>query len=244
MILSTHAFNRLNPRSLVVCDGTLEALKWIALILMTGDHINKYLFNGTNNLVFAAGRVAMPIFVFVLAYNLARPESEQRGVYQRTMQRLAVFGVLSTPAYLGLGGVQHGWWPLNILFTLLVLTAILRLMTLRTHVGYVASAALFFVAGFVVEYCWEALALGIAAWWYCRQASWVALAMGVSALSSLWLVNSNGWALATLPAIWIASCFTLTVPRRRWAFYWFYPIHLAVLWLIRIPMRNAGYIFF
>jgi hypothetical protein len=28
-------------------DGTLEALKWLGLILMTGDHVNKYLFNAT-----------------------------------------------------------------------------------------------------------------------------------------------------------------------------------------------------
>ena len=30
------------PR-LVLSDGTVEALKWLGLILMTGDHINKYL---------------------------------------------------------------------------------------------------------------------------------------------------------------------------------------------------------
>jgi hypothetical protein len=34
------------PR-LVLADGTVEALKWFALLLMTGDHVNKYLFNGT-----------------------------------------------------------------------------------------------------------------------------------------------------------------------------------------------------
>ncbi|MDK3025103.1 TraX family protein [Cupriavidus taiwanensis] len=31
-------------KSLHVPDGTVEALKWIALALMTGDHVNKYLF--------------------------------------------------------------------------------------------------------------------------------------------------------------------------------------------------------
>ena len=32
------------PR-LSLTNGTLEALKWLGLLLMTGDHVNKYLFN-------------------------------------------------------------------------------------------------------------------------------------------------------------------------------------------------------
>lgn len=28
-------------------NGTVEALKWIGLLAMTGDHVNKYLFNAT-----------------------------------------------------------------------------------------------------------------------------------------------------------------------------------------------------
>lgn len=58
-------------KPLHVPDGTVEALKWLALALMTGDHVNKYLFNGTLPFLFEAGRLALPIFVFVLAYNLA-----------------------------------------------------------------------------------------------------------------------------------------------------------------------------
>ena len=41
-----------------------------------------------------------------------------------------------------------------------------------------------------------------------------------------------------------ASVVDLRVPRMRWAFYAYYPIHLAALWLIRIPMGKAGYLFF
>ena len=34
------------------------------------------------------------------------------------------------------------------------------------------------------------------------------------------------------------------LPRLRWAFYAYYPLHLVALWLIRIPMSKAGYLFF
>ncbi len=76
------------PR-LVIANGTIEALKWVALLLMTADHVNKYLFNETLPFLFEAGRIAMPLFVFVLAYNLARPSVSESGAYQRTMIRLA-----------------------------------------------------------------------------------------------------------------------------------------------------------
>ena len=54
------------PR-LVLADGTVEALKWFALLSMTGEHVNKYLFNGTIDWLFDAGRLCLPIFVFGLS---------------------------------------------------------------------------------------------------------------------------------------------------------------------------------
>ena len=55
--------------------------------------------------LFETGRVAMPLFVFVLAYNLARPDALARGAYPRCMKRLALFGALATPPFVALGGL-------------------------------------------------------------------------------------------------------------------------------------------
>jgi TraX protein. len=52
-----------------------EAIKWIALVLMLGDHVNKYLFNESLPFLYEAGRTVMPMFCVVLAYNLARPDT-------------------------------------------------------------------------------------------------------------------------------------------------------------------------
>ena len=52
------------------------------------------------------------------------------------------------------------------------------------------------------------------------------------------------WALVALPAVLVASLFDLRMPRLRWVFYAYYPIHLFALCLIRIPMSKAGYLFF
>jgi len=42
---------------LVVADGTLEALKWLGLVLMTLDHVNKFLLAEKLPVIFEAGRV-------------------------------------------------------------------------------------------------------------------------------------------------------------------------------------------
>ena len=64
------------------------------------------------------------------------------------------------------------------------------------------------------------------------------------ACAALWFINRNLWALASLPLLLVASRVDLPMPRLRWAFYAYYPLHLAALWLIRIPMSKAGYLFF
>jgi hypothetical protein len=102
--------------------GSREALKWLALFLMTGDHVNKYLFNGALPIFFEAGRLALPIFVTVLAYNLARFGTTSNGVYERTMKRLLIAGMVATLPFIALGNLRGGWWPLNVMFTLLVVT--------------------------------------------------------------------------------------------------------------------------
>lgn len=231
------------PR-LSIADGTIEALKWLALLLMIGDHINKYLLNDTVDWLYDAGRLAMPLFTFVLAYNLARPATFVNGGYRRTMIRLVVCGVAASPAFLALGGLSHGWWPLNILFTLLVLTAVLRLIALGTCQGYMIAGAVFILGGSLVEFWWPALAFGIAVWSYARRPSMPALLLGFISCAALDYINDNQWALVSIPILAISTRFALTCPRLRWFFYAIYPVHLTLIWLARIPMRQAGYLFF
>lgn len=218
------------PR-LEISSGTLEALKWLALVLMIGDHANKYLINHSVTWLYDAGRVAMPLFVFVLAYNLARPGSLERGVYIRTLQRLAVFGALATPAFIGLGGLIGGWWPLNILFTLFVLTATLRLLETGSFRGYWWAWLMFIVGGSLVEYWWPAVAFGVAIWSYRKHPSVSALLVALASCALVGFINGNQMALASIFILWGAHYVDLRCPRLRWFFYAFYPAHLSIIWL-------------
>ena len=59
--------------------GAVEAVKWLGLILMTADHAQKYGLTPALSGVYEAGRMAFPLFGIVLAYNLARGRSHDRG---------------------------------------------------------------------------------------------------------------------------------------------------------------------
>lgn len=233
-----------NSLVLKIPDPTIEALKWLALLLMVGDHINKYLLNDTVPWLYDAGRVAMPLFTFVLAYNLARPGSFERGAYGRTLRRLAIFGALATPAFIALGGLIKGWWPLNILFTLAVMTVVIQLLERPTPVSLAGAALAFALGGFMVEFWWPAVAFGVAIWWHARHPSVYALVAASLACFALGYINGNQWALAALPIIAGSRYVRIPCPRVRWFFYAFYPAHLSLIWLARIPLRNAGYLFF
>lgn len=235
------------PPRLRFADGSIEGLKWIALLLMTGDHINKYLFNSTLPYLFEAGRLAMPIFVFVLAHNLARPGVDKQKAYARTMIRLGLFGLLAMPAFITLGSLWVGWFPLNIMFTLLVMTAVVALTDKACKGSYVAglSAALVFLwGGGLVEFWWPAIVFGLACWWYCKKTNWVAVFIALAACYSMTWINGNHWAFAAIFVVVCAAHINLRLPRLRWVFYAYYPAHLTILLLIRIPMSQAGYLFF
>jgi hypothetical protein len=81
-------------------------------------------------------------------------------------------------------------------------------------------------------------------WLHARRPSWTCLALGIVCCASLQVVNGNAWALAAIPVFLIAMRWKLTMRRYRWVFHVYYPVHLMAIWLIRIPMAKAGYLFF
>ncbi|RST50022.1 TraX family protein [Variovorax sp. MHTC-1] len=211
----------------VVADGTLEALKWIAMVLMALDHINKYLLGEAHTVLFILGRMAMPIFGFVLMYNLARPDALAADIHLRVMRRLLGFGLLATPIFAGLVGA----WPLNIMFMLLLATGMVWLMERGGWWRVTAAVFAFIGFGALVEFWWFGALSCLGAWFFCRSPTGGRLALWVLALCSLWIVNRNFASLAALPLIWGLSRINIPLGRHKRLFYAFYPAHLALIWL-------------
>ena len=212
--------------------GTVEALKWLGLVLMTIDHVNKYLLHDAVPPLFYVGRLALPLFSFVLAYNFARPTSLGNGAYGRVARRLALAGVLASVPFIGLGGLAWEWWPLNILFMLLVSVGVMALLERGGAPRIAAAVALFVLGGALVEFWWPAIVMTLAAWRYTRRPSWVSLVVWIAATASLYVINGNMWALAALPLIFLAPQLSIVMPRVGFVFYVFYPLHLLLLWMI------------
>jgi hypothetical protein len=214
---------------LQITDGTLEAMKWLALALMVLDHINKWLFDAKLPGVFAFGRLVAPTFAFVLAYNLARPGALEAGMYLRVTKRLAVFALLATPPYMALNGK---WWPLNIMWLLLMGVVMLYGLQRGTATWLATAGAVFVFGGLVAEYFYAGLAMILAAWWYCRSPTLLRGFLWMVSVALISMINGNAWALLAALALPLAAHLRLPVSRIRWAFYAAYPLHLSLLWAV------------
>ena len=230
--LTSISITAASPQPPRIADGTLEGIKWLALVLMTVDHVNKYLLHESVAALFLLGRIAMPLFVFVLAYNLARPDAVQNGSVKRTMRRLLVAGTAASIPYIALGTVA-GWWPLNILFTLLAATSIIAALASGGKAYLAGAAVVFIVGGALVEYWWPALLLAVASWAYAQRPTTKRLAALICTLVALAPINGNLWAIAALPVILGAPHLHVTMRRRATLFYVYYPAHLAAVWAVR-----------
>lgn len=218
-----------------------ELLKWIALLLMTGDHVAKVLAGGYIPIVSELGRIAFPLFALVMAYNLAQPGAD----VLKSLRRLLLWGIVAQPLH----GLAFGYWaPFNILLSFALAAAAIWSIQQRqwTLLGMCALAA-----PPMVDYNWTGLMLVLAGWWLFRlrpaaqeplhattpqnglrpwtERRSVRIAALVLSFGPLCWWNGNGWALLAPPIAALLANRRFPIPRLRWAFYIYYVGHLAVL---------------
>jgi hypothetical protein len=215
--------------------GAREALKWLALVLMVGDHVNAAWWSRSVPWLYELGRIVMPTFAAVLAYNLAGRGNVENGRYLRTIKRLVWVGVIAYPFHVWALG--QGWLVGNILFGYALAVACMYLVDRYGHRGLVMAAVATVIGGGFVEFYWAAPLVTLAWWYWWRRPSLAAFLGLLASFGLLCLVNGNAWALLALPLVLLARNATWTLQRRPWAFYVFYPAHLAVL----VSLANVNY---
>lgn len=226
------------PQRLAITDGQLESLKWIALASMVLDHVGRlWLDYPARSWVFAGGRLAFPLFAIVLGLNLARP-GDQAARAARVARRLGLWCAISlVPSVLARG---H---PLlvNVLGTLGLGAALCWAFAASPRPAVTFTlCALVLVACAHVEFGLAGVLLVPMAWLAqtgrARDGSWLALVL--VALVGLLNQRAGGlpalaMTLAALPLLALARHLPLRAPRLGRAFYWFYPLHLGVIGLLR-----------
>lgn len=201
-------------------SGGRELLKWLALVLMTGDHVVTVFGLTYVPVVSELGRVAFPLFSMVMAFNLAQPGADAA----KSARRLAVWGIATTPvAVLAFGQLV----PLNVLLTFAVAAAGVWAIERRY---WPLTASLAVIAPVWLDYAWPGVWLVLAGWrWYRGQGTrpwlvWVCMGL-------LCAYNGNAWALLAIPVLRLGHL-NIPVPRTGRVFYWYYVGHLAVLVLL------------
>ncbi|HIE4122970.1 TPA: TraX family protein [Stenotrophomonas maltophilia] len=201
-----------------------EVLKWLAVVLMTCDHVAKVICGGYVPGLSEAGRVAFPLFALVMAYNLSQPGAD----VVKSVRRLGAWGLIAQPVH----ALAFGYWlPLNILLTFALCAVAVYAARQRRWVVLAFAAA---VLPLFVDYQWAGVGFVLLAWCAFR---WRQLWPLVPAFGAICWFNGNLWALAAIPVALGLSRVAWLVPRGRWAFYGYYVAHLAFIGLLAPILR-------
>ena len=235
--------------------GNLDTswLKVIALIFMMVDHLGVAVFGNLPEMRML-GRIALPIYAWCLVVGCEYTHDIYRYAF-----RLFVLAVISQP--INMIALGNTWSKLNILFLLsLGVLAIAGIREKRFGSQFWAPLLCFAVLGYVkVDYGWKGLMFLLLM--YCARQSIGGLASMFLAYALFWgTTNSQittifGAQLTFLswPSIgpvlqpffhmqamvWLALPFILIpthtgIKLPKWLGYGFYPLHLLVIFLIRI----------
>lgn len=116
-----------------------DVLKTLALAAMLADHVNTVLLHGSHSLLYAAGRMAFPLFTLVWAANLPAAGTK----LQRQAMRLWLWAFITQPVFwLAFMGNGQSWLALNILFLFAGCTQLLSWQARYGTNGMMAGIAL------------------------------------------------------------------------------------------------------
>lgn len=204
------------------------ALKLIAIVSMTVDHVGAILLP-TMGWLRIIGRVAFPLFAFQLAVGYLHTRN-----LTRYALRLAVWGLIAQPIYIIAFGVRL--WTLNIFATLLL--GLLAIWGWDHHRWWAVALALSLAAiqlwlpDVGPDYGLYGILLCLVSFVLFRNREQLAIGHGIlHVLAGLMFWPSQVYAVASLPFIlWPPRLHLRRLPE---LFYAYYPVHLALLVLIR-----------
>lgn len=213
-------------------SGQQEVVRWFAIAAMVVDHIGAVLLSPDEAAPLRAiGRLAWPLFAFLMAYNVA-----VRGVDpRRYLKPLLVWALIAQlPHYLA-----FDVFVVSILGTLLLAAAALTLLTRRASLEERWPAAFplgmvgVLLASSLVEYGPVGVGLVLAFWWALRDPkplSWTAALLATALANQPWEIWP--FALLALPVPFLVARLPLGLPRSARLPWLFYPAHLLLLALM------------
>lgn len=217
-----------------------SVLKWIAVLTMVIDHVGAILFPD-QIWMRVIGRVAFPVYAYCLAEGF-RYTSD----YRRYLGRLALFAILSEiPFDLAFYGVPFSFAHQNVFFTL-TLGLILLWVLERFREQLLLCAGAFVVLCFLAQALHMDYGAGgllmVFAFYLARQGTSPWIGWGIFVFINLFgYAGGLQWAaiIALLP---IGLYSGKAGKKKQRFFYWIYPLHLLLLWVIEKYIRSGSWI--
>lgn len=190
-------------------DEKSNLIKWLAIILMTIDHIGAYLFPQVV-LLRIIGRISFPLFLYTTVLGTQRTRN-----FKRYFLQLLVVGLISVPVTLG---------RINILFSLAVFA-----LSIRDKRFFIPCLIL----SYFVEYSVYGFLLGWTIYWLLYQDRTLGivtfLIVHLAVLQSIQVYA----VFALIPILMPFNYPLVRVP--KWFGYLYYPVHLAILlWIAQL----------
>lgn len=205
-------------------------LKMIAIITMVIDHIG-YIFldpqTSQYTIFRGIGRIAFPIFCFLIVEGFHHTRS-----HVNYLIRLCIFALISEiPFDLAFRGTLFDWSHQNVFLTLaLGLASIFCLEEINNRRIFVVPLVLILGTSYVIHCDYGIGGVLLIIMFYLTQNStWMRIVLTVLILYGFWGV-SELYGLIALPLILLYN--GKRGPSAKMVFYWFYPVHLIILYLL------------
>lgn len=206
-------------------------LKMIAILTMVIDHVGYMLFPEMT-ILRAIGRISFPLFCFLIVEGFYHT----RNTFNYLI-RLSVFALISEiPFDLAFHGEPFNWQYQNVFFTLsLGLLCLFCLEEMNTHRKYIIPLVLIWVVAALIH-CDYGLGgvLLICMFYVTRRTPWVRFFLCCVILYIFYGPIEAYGILAMLP---ITLYNGKHGPSTKMFFYWFYPVHLLILYGIAAYLR-------
>lgn len=98
----------------------IDLLKCIALIAMIVDHINDVILPKQEFILYSVGRLAMPLFIFIWAWNMAN----QSNRWASFARRQWIWAIIAQPFFSAAFYKDEPWYAANILFAFAVVSQV------------------------------------------------------------------------------------------------------------------------
>jgi len=218
------------------------------------------MFNSSYPVAHQIGRIALPLFVMVLSYNIGSYKGDRISLCNKIIKKLFLFGIAAIPAFayfkinilpdkeilfaLPWYGIFIFLFPLNILFNFICLLQLIKwtekIKAQPHNLVYVMLGFVLF--SFIGEYGVSSFFIGLGIYLVLnanqanRFLGALFLIVGFVFLTNFY--SNSLWPIISIPLLYIASNLDFKARRVGLFFYAYYPSHITVIVLLTASMAD------